>query len=141
MEKDILQETNRRIRIKKLNELFSARDNLRLQFYSSGIKELDIKTILEQEALLFIKFQEKLITHFGCSNTEFGVNVRAIIDTCKQCEEIGLNTPCSQAKVSLSNISNKLDESSNIMKTYRLRYLKKCQILLEQNLEEVLENI
>lgn len=141
MEKNILQEPIRRNRLKKLNELFCARDNLRLQFYNTTLKELDLKTLLEQEALLFIKFQEKLITHFGCSNTEFGVNVRSIMETCKQCEEMGLNTIRAQAKLTLSNVSNKLNESSNIMKTYRLRYLKRCQTILEQNSEKILESI
>lgn len=141
MEKNILQEPVRRNRLKKLNELFCARNNLRLQFYNTTLKELDIKTMLEQEAILFIKFQEKLITHFGCPNSEFGVNVRSIMETCKHCEEMGLNTIRAQAKLTLSNISNKLNESSNIMKTYRLRYLKRCQTILEQNTEEILESV
>ena len=141
MEKNILQEPIRRNILKKLNELFCARNNLRLQFYNTTLKELDIKTMIEQEAILFIKFQEKLITHFGCCNSEFGVNVRSIMETCNQCEEMGLNTIRAQAKLTLSNISNKLDESSNIMKTYRLRYLKRCQTILEQNSEEILESV
>ena len=141
MEKNILQEPIRRNRLKKLNELFCARNNLRLQFYNTTLKKLDIKTMIEQEAILFIKFQEKLITHFGCCNSEFGVNVQSIMETCNQCEEIGLNTIRAQAKLTLSSISNKLNESSNIMKTYRLRYLKRCQTILEQNSEEILESV
>ena len=79
LEKEVLQEPNRVLRRKKLSELMSARHNLRLQFYNDSIQDATIQNMLSDEATTFIKFQEKLLTQFGCSNAEFGSCLNKII--------------------------------------------------------------
>ena len=140
LEKEVLQEPNRVLRRKKLSELMSARHNLRLQFYNDSIQDATIQNMLSDEATTFIKFQEKLLTQFGCSNAEFGSCLSSIMNTCEQSASIGNTTPIEESKKSLYRLSENIFHSSNIMKNYRLRGIKRCQILLDQYSLEQIKN-
>lgn len=141
LEKEVLQEPNRVLRRKKLSELMSARHNLRLQYYNDNIQDASIQNMLSNEATTFIKFQEKLLTQFGSSNAEFGTCLKAIMDTCEQSSTIGNTAPIEESKKSLYRLSESISHSSNIMKNYRLRGIKRCQILLDQYSLENINNV
>jgi len=140
LEKSILEEPIRLLRMKKINELMNARENLRLQFYTPLITDKEIRFMLAKESFEFIQFQENLITKFGSSNAEFCTCLQNILDTCKQCEFMDNKLTIKQANKTLTNISERLKKSSNIMKYYRLRNVKKCKNILDQYTKENIEN-
>lgn len=136
----IVKEPVRFRRLKKLNELMSARDNLRLQFYNDHIQDSEILVMLENEAKNFIMFQETLISRFNESNTEFASHLQSIIDTCKQCEFMNSQDIHSTAQDSLEWIEFRVKDSKNIMTNYRLRNIQRCKTMLNQYTEEKIEN-
>jgi len=141
LEQSILEEPIRFYRLKKINELMSARENFRLQFYNhTSLKEPELKYLLSHESISFIKFQEQLISKFSHSNTEFASILQNILDTCEQSHFLDDKQIVEQSKQSLINITKKVQKSSNIMKKYRLRDVKKCQNILEQYIEDNFEN-
>lgn len=141
LERQVLQERNRFIRLKKLNKLMSARENLRLQFYTEHIQDLEILKMLEEEANTYIKFQERFIARFkGRSNVEFETSLQSILDTCSQTQFINNKSIISQAKQSFENIYQTIQDTSNIMKNYRLRNVKRSLFILNQYSEEHIEN-
>ena len=141
LESQILKEPVRFLRLKKINELMSARDNLRLQFYTEHIQDYELLNLLKDEAQSYILFLATLTTRFGKSNTEFTSNLQSIIDTCEQCKFLNSKGIISTAKETLGFLSlTTARESKNIMKNYRLRQLKKCKTILNQYSEEIIEN-
>ena len=140
LKKQVLKEPIRYLRSKKLNKLLSARENLRLQFYNQNFQDLDIQTMLENEAKNFILFQATLTTRFGKSNTEFSSHLQSILDTCKQCQFLNSKGIISIAQDSLDCIGFNINESKNIMKNYRLRQLRKCKAILKQYSQKSIEN-
>ena len=141
LESQILKEPVRFLRLKKINELMSARDNLRLQFYTEHIQDYELLNLLKDEAQSYILFLATLTTRFGKSNAEFTSNLQSIIDTCEQCKFLNSKGIISTAKETLGLLSlTTARESKNIMKNYRLRQLKKCKTILNQYSEEIIEN-
>lgn len=118
----------------------SARENLRLQYYNDSVQDAEIVRLLNKEATQFIQFQESYLTRHGSSNAEFTKCLSSIINTCKQTEFTDNKPVIAQAKQSFDNISENLQESSNVMKNYRLRGVQRCQLLLEQYSEENIQN-
>lgn len=140
LEVQILKEPIRLLRSKKINELLSARHNLRMQFYTKHIKDSETLEMLENEAKKFILFLTTLTTRFNKSNTEFAYNLQSILDTCNQCEFMNSKGLISIAQDSLECIELETNESNNIMKNYRLRSLQRCKTILNQYSKENIEN-
>ena len=114
MEKQILNESVRFYRLKLLNELVSARENLRLQFNSSAKQDSDIFEMLNSESLSFIKFEEDLIIRFGSTTAEFCKNLQFIVDTCEKSENLDTPKIVEQANKSLTNIFNHVKNKKSI---------------------------
>ena len=140
LEHQILQEPIRFHRLKKLNQLMFARDNLRLQFYTEHVKDMDMLTMLETEAKDYISFQGELTTRFGKSNTEFSYNLQSILDTCEQTKFLNSQSIITTSHDTLERIDSKTRESKNIMTNYRLRQITRCRTLLNQFAKENIEN-
>lgn len=141
LESQILKEPVRFLRLKKLNELMSARDNLRLQFYNEHIyQDLEMLAILEKEAQDYIFFITSLTTRFSKSNSEFSSHLQSILDTCKQSSFFKSNNIITLSNNALGLISLKTRETKNIMTNYRLRNIQRCQTILEQYSQENIEN-
>ena len=130
LERKALQQPNRLIRRKLFSQLMSARENLRLQYYNDSVQDAEIITLLSKEAKSFIQFQEKYLTRHGNSNAEFATCLRSILDTCNQTQNIDRESIINQAEQSFNHISEQLQNSSNIMKNYRLRNLERCKTIL-----------
>ncbi|MBE5736266.1 MAG: hypothetical protein E7356_02775 [Clostridiales bacterium] len=140
LEQQILQEPVRYYRLKKSNELLSARHNLRMQFYTEHITDSEILEMLENEAKNFVLFQATLTTRFGKSNSEFASNLQSVLDTCEQSKFLNSKDIISIAQETLGYISLTTRQSKNIMKKYRLRQLQKCKTILSQYSQENIEN-
>ena len=126
--------------LKKLNELMSARDNLRLQFYTEHIQDYELLNLLKDEVQSYIMFLATLTTRFGKSNTEFASNLQSILDTCEQCKFLNSKGIISTAQETLGYISLTTRESKNIMKHYRLKQIQRCKKILRQYSKEFVEN-
>ena len=140
MEKQILNESVRFYRLKLLNELISARENLRLQFNSSAKQDSDIFEMLNNESLSFIKFEEDLTIRFGSTTAEFCKNLQFIVDTCEKSENLDTPKIVEQANKSLTNIFNHVKNKKSIEKNYRLKCITICKMLLLQFSDEKVEN-
>ena len=141
LESQILKEPVRFLRLKKLNELMSARDNLRLQYYTEHNQDYELLNLLKDEAQSYIMFLATLTARFGKSNTEFTSNLQSILDTCEQCQFLNSKSIISTAQETLGFLSlTTARESKSIMKNYRLRQLQKCKTILNQYSEEIIKN-
>jgi hypothetical protein len=141
LEHQILQEAVRFRRLKKLNELMSARDNLRLQFYNEHIyQDLEMLAMLEKEAQDYIFFITSLTTKFSKSNSEFSSHLQSILDTCEQGNFFKSNNIITLSNNALGLISLKTRETKNIMTNYRLRNIQRCKMILNQYSQENIEN-
>ncbi len=141
LEHQILQESVRFLRMKKLNQLMSARENLILQFYNDNIiQNTDILKMLENEAQDYIFFITSLTTKFSKSNTEFSFHLQSILNTCEHCKSLNTKKIISTANDALAYISLHTRENKNIMTSYRLRNLQRCKTLLNQYAEKKIDN-
>lgn len=141
LERKTLQQPNRLIRRKLFSQLMSARENLRLQYYNeNSFQDPEILAILSKEAKSFIQFQEKYLTRHGSSNSEFATCLSAILNTCEQTQNIDRVSIINQAEQSFYHISEQLQNSSNIMKNYRLRNLERCKTILNTYSHNNIEN-
>lgn len=140
LERKTLQQPNRLIRRKLFSQLMSARENLRLQYYNNSVQDAEIISLLNKEATSFIQFQENYLNRHGSSNAEFAKCLSSIMDTCKQTQFTDNTTIITQAQQSFDNISQHLQNSSNIMRDYRLRNVKRCQSILNQHFKETITN-
>lgn len=134
LQNKIIKSSNYASKHKYKYMLYQSRQNLVSEFYKkdSSINN-EIRIVLEQEAIFYIKFLEKVLINNNPRSEEFDEYLNQILQTYTDSQFMDINNNIhKQCNNTITRVIHILSQSNNILDTYKVQKASHTQQLINQ---------